>query len=125
MVGTSGGAIVHCDLAETPQQQQVGLSRARFAPKAMLFDFHMPKVASMTMHETTVPLGMMFIDENGTVRQIVRRAGPGNPVPYTCPIPVRWVLEATPAEIERLERAGARAGMDVTMYLPHSRTIAA
>jgi hypothetical protein len=87
----------------------------------MLFDFGEPEIASMTMHETSIPLAMLFIDDSGRVRHIVQHATPGDPAPYDCPTPVRWVLETTP---EILSRLGALSGQPVVVFLPHGRIAA-
>jgi len=119
---TPHGSLLHCVLAETPEQRAVGLSRAHEVPlHGMLFDFGEPEIVSMTMAETTIPLAMLFIDESGRVRHVVPHARPHDPAPYDCPSHVRWVLETKPEYVERL---GGLIGKSVVVFLPHGRAAA-
>jgi uncharacterized protein len=121
-VQTVEGTRVHCLLAETLEQRTVGLSQARHVPVGgMLFDFGTPQIASMTMHETQIPLAMIFIDNDGIVVHVVRRAVPGDVMPYVAPMPVRWVLETAPETVDRLR---AHPGMTLIPYLPLGRIAA-
>lgn len=116
------GTKVHCLLAETQEQRALGLSRSTSVPlHGMLFDFGTPQIASMTMHETVMPLAMIFIDNDGIVAHIVPHARPGNVMPYVSPVPVRWVLETTPEVADRLR---VRVGTTLVPYLPMGRVAA-
>jgi uncharacterized membrane protein (UPF0127 family) len=119
---TPGSSLLHCKLADTPELRAIGLSRSRNVPlHGMLFDFGEPEIVSMTMHETSIPLAMLFIDGDGRVRHVVRLATPGDTAPYDCPVPVRWVLETTPAILSGL---GPMMGHSVVVFLPHGRVAA-
>lgn len=68
------------ELADTPDQQERGLMyRPKVgADEGMIFPFSPPRPASFWMHNTMVPLDMLFIRANGTIARIAV-----NTVPYS------------------------------------------
>ena len=92
------------ELAETSAQMQQGLMfRPSLAPDAgMLFDFKEPTVATMWMHNTLIPLDMLFVDANGTIVNIRARAVPKSDAIISAEAPVRAVLELNGGTAARL-----------------------
>lgn len=96
VVKQSGGRYTfQIELARTPAQRQQGLMfRERLAPDAgMLFDYEKPQPIAMWMKNTYVPLDMIFIDADGIVTHIAKRAVPLSLQPISSNGPVRAVLE--------------------------------
>ena len=91
-------------LAQTPAQMQQGLMfRPSLAADAgMLFDFKEPTVATMWMHNTLIPLDMLFVDANGTIVNIRARAVPKSDAIISAEAPVRAVLELNGGTAARL-----------------------
>jgi uncharacterized protein len=92
------------ELAETPAQMEQGLMfRRSLAPDAgMLFDFKEPTVATMWMHNTLIPLDMLFVDEHGRIVNIAQRAVPESDATIAAAAPVRSVIELNGGTAERL-----------------------
>lgn len=78
--GDWGSARVSVELAQTPQERAQGLMNrdhmGRFS--GMLFIFEDPQSVSFWMHNTLIPLDMVFIDEHGTVTRVHENAIPGD-----------------------------------------------
>jgi uncharacterized membrane protein (UPF0127 family) len=94
----SAGGIQHkftVELALDDAQRQQGLmSRTTMAPDAgMLFDFIEPRDVSMWMHNTLLPLDMLFIDAGGTITHIHENAEPQSDAIISSRGPVKYVLE--------------------------------
>jgi uncharacterized membrane protein (UPF0127 family) len=70
-----GSHAVRIEVADDPAEQAQGLMfRPRMAADAgMLFIFEPPRPASFWMHNTMIPLDMIFIDDTGRVESIVER----------------------------------------------------
>ena len=83
------------EIAETPQQQQRGLMfRQELAPDAgMLFDYGTEQKVAFWMQNTFIPLDMVFIGADGTVKHIHENAKPMDPTSIPSKFPVRFVLE--------------------------------
>lgn len=66
------------ELAITPDQQTVGeMFRTRIPPDGgMLFVWPAPRESQMWMRNTLVPLDMVFIDADGTIRRIAENTVP-------------------------------------------------
>ncbi len=92
------------ELAETPAQTEQGLMfRRSLAPDAgMLFDFKEPTVATMWMHNTLIPLDMLFVDQHGVIVNIASRAVPQSDATIAAAAPVRAVIELNGGTTERL-----------------------
>jgi uncharacterized membrane protein (UPF0127 family) len=60
------------EVAETPEQAQVGLMFRNSLPEdqGMLFIFHPPKQANFWMRNTRIPLSIAFIDSSGQILEI-------------------------------------------------------
>jgi uncharacterized protein len=93
------------ELATTPAQHEYGLMYRRYlAPDAaMLFVFPQNRQITFWMHNTYIPLDMLFISERGAVLEIVQNATPlsDTPIPSQSD-KVRAVLEVAGGTVARL-----------------------
>ncbi|MCK8783756.1 DUF192 domain-containing protein [Roseomonas sp. NAR14] len=92
------------EMALEPQQQTVGLMfRRSVAPdEGMLFDWGRPIESMMWMRNTLVPLDMVFINADGTIRRIAERTVPLSLATVSSQGPVRATLELAAGTAERL-----------------------
>ena len=81
-------------VAATPEQQQHGLMfyRSLGADEGMIFPYEPPQSVSFWMHNTLIPLDMVFIREDGTIARIAT-AKPLDDTPVPAGEPVAAVLE--------------------------------
>ena len=104
IVSASGPHRFTVELAESPAQMEQGLMfRRSLAPDAgMLFDFKQPTVATMWMHNTLIPLDMLFVDRQGLIVNIAERAVPESDATIAAAAPVRAVIELNGGTADRL-----------------------
>jgi uncharacterized membrane protein (UPF0127 family) len=102
------------EIAATPQQQEQGLMfrREMAADAGMLFIFPQVKTAEFWMHNTLIPLDMIFIGADGHVADIHERAVPLSDAVISSRVPVRAVLEVNGGTVDRL---GIKVG-DLVRY---------
>lgn len=83
------------EIADTDATRTRGLMfRTALADDAgMLFDFHEEREVSFWMQNTLIPLDMIFIAADGTVRSIHANARPMDVTAIPSGAPVRFVLE--------------------------------
>ena len=96
-------------IADTPARSQQGLMFLKWLPtdRGMLFPQDTPRVMSMWMKNTLIPLDMLFIDGQGRVVYIRERATPQSQDIISTPVAVKAVLELAGGECARL---GIRVG---------------
>jgi uncharacterized membrane protein (UPF0127 family) len=95
-------------VAATPEEQQQGLMffRSLGADQGMIFPYDPPQPVSFWMHNTLIPLDMVFIRADGTIARIATaKALDDTPVPAG--EPVAAVLEIRGGRAAEL---GIRAG---------------
>jgi uncharacterized membrane protein (UPF0127 family) len=82
-------------LAQTNEQQMQGLMFVRDLPadQGMLFPLDMPRVMTMWMKNTLIPLDMLFIDDTNHVVCVRAKAVPQSLDLISCDKPVKSVLE--------------------------------
>jgi hypothetical protein len=82
-------------IAETTEQQMQGLMFVRSLPddQGMLFPLAQPRVMTMWMKNTLIPLDMLFIDSKGHVVCLRERTQPQSLALIHCEQPVKAVLE--------------------------------
>ena len=74
LIDTDEGSIfVDIEVAETDRQRVVGLSRRESLPEdaGMLFFFFQQHSGGFTMKDTTIPLSIAFIDDEGAIVEIL------------------------------------------------------
>lgn len=101
------------ETADTPATRQKGLMfRQSLAPDAgMMFDFGDEQQVAFWMQNTLIPLDMLFISADGTIRNIHVNARPLDPTAIPSDGPVRFVLEIAGG---RSVEIGAKAGDTVS-----------
>ena len=104
IVTAAGRHLFHVEIARTPAQMERGLMfRRHLAPDAgMLFEYPAPTVAQFWMHNTLIPLDMLFVDGSGRIVNIARRARPLSDALIASAAPVRAVLELNGGTAARL-----------------------
>jgi len=94
---TKGGTrhVFTVELATTPHEQEVGeMFRKQVPPdQGMLFVWDAPHESPMWMKNTLVPLDMVFINPDGTIRAIAENTVPESLIPISSHGPVLAVLE--------------------------------
>lgn len=97
------------EMALDPAQQTVGLMFRTAVPAdgGMLFDWGTPRASQMWMRNTVIPLDMLFINEDGTIRRVVENTVPESLAVIDSRGPVRATLELAAGTAARV---GIRAG---------------
>ena len=98
-------------IADTPARQELGLMFQTRLPadEGMLFPQAQPRVMTMWMKNTYIPLDMLFIDSHGRIACLLANTRPQSLEILTCPKPVKAVLEIGGGEAaERGIRVGDR-----------------
>jgi uncharacterized membrane protein (UPF0127 family) len=115
----AGGLTVDSEFVRSEHDTSRGLMyRKSLAPdRGMLFDLRRRDDHKFWMHNTCIPLDMLFIDEDGLVVGIVENAPTLNDEPRGVDCPSRYVLEVNAGWTRR---HGVRAGS--TLVLPEHHT---
>ena len=87
--------VFNVEMALSPDQEVTGLMFRRSVPEdgGMLFDWGAPRDSKMWMKNTLVPLDMVFINADGTIRSIAENTVPQSLAPIYSRGPVRATLE--------------------------------
>ena len=85
----------HVDVANTHDKRALGLMYVNSLPqdKGMLFIYDQESKVSMWMKNTFIPLDMIFIDEKGTITEIIERPDTRSRVTTISSNPTKYVLE--------------------------------
>lgn len=91
---TAGMYIIHAELATTERERAIGLMFRDSMPQqaGMLFAFEEPGVQCFWMRNTLIPLSAAFIEDDGTIVNIVEMQ-PRTEDSHCSEKPVRFVLE--------------------------------
>jgi uncharacterized membrane protein (UPF0127 family) len=98
-------------IADTEERQELGLMfQTRLAAdEGMLFPQAQPRIVTMWMKNTYIPLDMLFIDRRGRIVCLLAMTEPQSLEILSCPKPVKAVLEIGGGEAaERGIRVGDR-----------------
>ena len=87
--------VFNVEMATDPMQQITGLMFRTSVPAdgGMLFDWGVPRDSQMWMKNTLVPLDMVFINQDGTIRAIAENTVPESLAVIDSRGPVRATLE--------------------------------
>jgi uncharacterized protein len=104
-------------VADTPQRAQQGLMFVRDLPATMgmIFPLDTPRVETMWMKNTYIPLDMVFIGSDGRISKILANATPLSEQILTSDLPVAAVLELRGGEAAKLD---LRVGDTVSWQKP-------
>ena len=110
----AGMHVLDVQLAQTPEQRQIGLMWRKDMPQheGMLFVFEQASVQCFWMRNTLIPLDMVFIGADRRVVGVVHRATPETDDPRDVPGEWLYVLEVAGGMASRW---GVRAGDAVQM----------
>jgi uncharacterized protein len=113
IVTRSGVHAFAVELATDAAERAVGLMYRKELPegRGMLFDFHDEQPVQFWMHNTYIPLDMIFITADGRVVRVVENAKPLSDDLIPSGRPVRAVLEVIGGTARKL---GIAAGDRVT-----------
>ncbi len=95
LVTESTSTFVTAEIADTDETRSRGLMFRHRLPEGhgMLFDFGVPKPASMWMKNTYMPLDMIFVRADGTIAAIAENTVPKSLDTISVQEPVKAVLE--------------------------------
>ncbi|WP_240516843.1 DUF192 domain-containing protein [Marivivens niveibacter] len=93
--GDFGQARFQVSVADTPQERSQGLMNVADMPlmQGMLFAYDNEQPVAFWMHNTLIPLDMLFADETGTITHIHDNAIPMDRTPIPGGDEVKFVLE--------------------------------
>ena len=97
------------EIADDEASREKGLMfRTELAPDAgMLFDYHHEQMATFWMQNTMIPLDMVFVAADGTVKTIHVNARPMDTTTISSEVPVQFVIEIAGG---RSEEIGLKVG---------------
>ena len=97
--------VFNVEMAVKPEQQTTGEMFRTSVPEdgGMLFDWGFPRESQMWMRNTLVPLDMVFIDADGTIRAIAESTTPRSLAVIDSRGPVRATLELAGGTTEKLD----------------------
>ena len=108
----AGMHVLDVQLAQTPEQRQIGLMWRKDMPQheGMLFVFEQPNVQCFWMRNTLIPLSIAFILDDGTITNIADMA-PMTENSHCSTSAVRYTLEM---EQGWFAKRGITAGKKIT-----------
>lgn len=106
IIGHDGKShVFHVEMALSMDQQTTGLMFRTSVPadSGMLFDWGVSKESQMWMKNTLVPLDMVFINSDGTIRSIAENTVPRSLAVIDSGGPVRATLELAAGTAAKLD----------------------
>lgn len=110
----AGGPAIEAELVTTEKEIQRGLMYRRTMPEnhGMLFRLAERRDHTFWMHNTCMPLDMLFVDDDGMIVGIVEGATPLTDATRSVGCPSSWVLETNAGWTRRHGvRAGQKMGL--------------
>jgi len=104
IVSKTGVHVFSVELAVTDEQRAQGLMERRSLPegRGMLFKFEPDQVITMWMHNTYIPLDMIFIRSDGRILRIAENTKPESDNIISSGGPARGVLEVIAGTARKL-----------------------
>jgi uncharacterized membrane protein (UPF0127 family) len=104
IVTKNGVHVFTVEVARTNEERQKGLMFRKELPegRGMLFDFKPDQEVAMWMRNTYIPLDMLFINGDGTIRRIAENTEPLSERTISSGGPVRGVLEVIGGTAKKL-----------------------
>jgi uncharacterized membrane protein (UPF0127 family) len=104
IVTKDGVHVFSVEMAKTDEERQKGLMFRKELPegKGMLFDFKPDQDVAMWMRNTYIPLDMLFINADGTIRRIAENTEPLSEKTIPSGGPIRGVLEVIGGTAKKL-----------------------
>ncbi len=104
IVSKSGVHVFTVELAVTDDERAHGLMERRSLPegRGMLFKFEPDQVITMWMHNTYIPLDMIFIRSDGRIQRIAENTTPLSDRIISSGAPARGVLEVIAGTARKL-----------------------
>jgi uncharacterized membrane protein (UPF0127 family) len=104
IVSKTGVHVFTVELAVTDEQRAHGLMERRSLPEGhgMLFKFEPEQVITMWMHNTYIPLDMIFIRGDGRILRIAEHTTPLSDRTISSGAPARGVLEVIAGTARKL-----------------------
>lgn len=104
IVSSSGVHAFRVQLATNDAERERGLMFVKHLPEGqgMLFDFKTDQPVAFWMHNTYIPLDMIFIGGNGRILHIAENAKPMSDKLIPSGVPIRAVLEVIAGTVEKL-----------------------
>jgi uncharacterized membrane protein (UPF0127 family) len=104
IVSSTGVHAFSVELATNDAERERGLMFRKSLPEGqgMLFDFKFDQSVSFWMHNTYIPLDMIFISSNGRILHIAENATPMSDDLIPSGAPVRAVLEVIAGTVDKL-----------------------
>ncbi|KQB12788.1 hypothetical protein AP071_14545 [Rhodobacter capsulatus] len=93
--GAKGPVRLSVEIADTEAERERGLMGRRDLPPGtgMIFVYPTPRRVAFWMHDTPLPLDMLFIDAAGRIESLKENARPYDDTPIWSAGPVLYVLE--------------------------------
>ncbi|MBV1703418.1 MAG: DUF192 domain-containing protein [Hyphomicrobiales bacterium] len=113
VVTASGDHLYRLEVASTPADKERGLMFRRYMPadRGMLFTFAKPRVVQFWMHDTYIPLDMLFVGADGRIVSIARDAQPMSDAIVSSGVETAAVIEINAGQAQAI---GAAVGDRVT-----------
>ena len=114
---TRGPVSFNVQLAADDATREKGLMFVRSMPEdqGMIFDFEEPQSTAFWMHNTYIPLDLIFVDGEGRIANIAHKAPTCNDNPIPGRGPIRAVIEINAGVAEKLGiRPGDRVSSEKT-----------
>ncbi len=107
-------------IADTDAHRELGLMFVTHLPseEGMLFPEDKPRIMTMWMKNTLIPLDMLFIDTHGKILCLLQNTQPESLETLSCDKPVKAVLEIAGGEAQR---RGIKVGDTVVHATFHNK----